>query len=338
MASPVVSIVLPVRNGAATLDRAIHSIVAQGFEDWELVVVDDGSTDTTADCLRSWVRRDTRIRIYPTQYQGLVAALNHGVAMSAGSFIARMDADDEMRSDRLSRQLELFESDPRLGLVSCRVEFGGDRNTSAGYALHVDWLNSLVKPVEITRSRFVESPLAHPSVMWRRSVWEQHGGYRTGDFPEDYELWLRWLEVGVRMQKVPAPLMIWHDSPGRLSRTDQRYHPEAFHRVKAPYVARELRRAGHGRKVWVAGAGRPTRKRAAWLEREGVTIAGYLDLDPRKIGQSFGGRPVISPDDLPSSREAMVVSYLGKRGARQAVQNDLLGRGFIEGVDFWLCA
>ena len=69
--------------------------------------------------------------------------------------------------------------------------------------------------------------------MFRRELVARHGGYRAGDFPEDYELWLRWLDAGVRMAKVPRPLLTWHDSTGRLSRTDARYDPEAFFRLKA---------------------------------------------------------------------------------------------------------
>src|SRR6185436_16591977 len=104
-----------------------------------------------------------------------------------------------------------------IGLVGCLVEFGGDRSASEGYALHVDWINALTTPDEIALNRFVESPLAHPSVMFRRELVEKHGGYRAGDFPEDYELWLRWMEAGARMGKVPRVLLTWQDGPGRLS-------------------------------------------------------------------------------------------------------------------------
>ena len=335
---PRVSIVLPVRNGAGTVDRAIRSVVGQTWIDWELVVVDDGSTDGTVGMVHGWSKMDPRVRLIAAPATGLVAALIRGVSESRGELVARMDSDDEMKPERLAQQVAYLATHETVELVSCGVEFGGDREAHAGYAAHVDWLNSVVTSVQIMCARFVESPLAHPSVMWRREVWAEHGGYRDGEFPEDYELWLRWLDAGVRIAKVPEVLMKWQDSDGRLSRTDPRYSPEAFYRIKAPYIFRELERSAEGRQIWIAGSGRPTRKRVAWLEAAGVGLTGYVDLDPKKIGQRIQDKPVRSPDDLPPPEQAVVLSYVGSRGARKAVQEDLHRRGFKEGTDFWLCA
>jgi hypothetical protein len=226
-----------------------------------------------------------------------------------------------------------------VGVAGCLVEFGGDRVARAGYALHVDWLNALVTPEEIARARFTEQPVANPSVLWRRELAERHGVFRAGDFPEDYELWLRWLDAGVRIAKVPQVLLTWHDAPTRISRTDARYAPEAFFRVKAEWVARELARSGNGRAVWVWGAGRHTRKRAAYLDKWGVRIAGYVDVDAKKIGRGIGGTgaPVIGVEALPAPGEIVVLSYVTTRGAREYNRARLVERGYVEGRDFWMC-
>ncbi len=140
------------------------------------------------------------------------------------------------------------------------------------------------------------------------------------------------------MVKLPEVLLTWHDSPQRASRVDPRYDVEAFFAVKAVYLARELARSDGGRSVWIAGAGRPTRRRAALLEAHGVAIAGYVDIDPRKIGQRVAGRPVLAPEELPPRTEAVVLSYVANRGAREKVRAMLSGQGRCEGRDFWLCA
>ena len=347
MVMPLVSIVLPVRNGAATLTRALASIHAQTWRDWELLAVDDGSTDGTRELLVAAARKDLRVRLVDAPAHGLVPALNEGIAAARGELIARMDADDESHPERLSEQVAALLADPSLGLVGCLVGFGGDRRASTGYALHVDWLNTLVTPGQIALNRFVESPHAHPSVMFRRALVAKHGGYREGDFPEDYELWLRWLDAGVRMAKVPRALLTWHDSPARLSRTDARYSPEAFYRIKAEYVAKEVARVDlSARKrlgvtppeIWVWGAGRPTRKRAVRLERHGVRIAGYIDIDPKKTGRRVGGVPVISPADLPAPGRAFVLGYVATRGARDLIRAELTRQSYMEGRDFLMCA
>jgi glycosyltransferase involved in cell wall biosynthesis len=225
---PLVSVILPVRDAVATLARAVESVRGQTLPAWELLAVDDGSTDGSTELLHAHAREDGRVRVIGGGRRGLVAALNQGLAAARGRLVARLDADDEAHPERLAEQVALLNARPDVGLAGCLLDFGGDRAVNAGYALHVDWLNSLMTPEQIALNRFVESPLAHPSVMFRRELVARHGGYRDGDFPEDYELWLRWLDAGVRMAKVPRVLLTWHDPPWRLSRTDARYDPEKF--------------------------------------------------------------------------------------------------------------
>lgn len=351
--SPVVSVVLPAFDAAATVERAVASIQAQTLADWELIAVDDGSNDGTGERLAALARADPRVRVLRRPHEGIVAALNAGLAEARGAWVARMDADDEMPPARLATQAA-FLADPAqrdVGVVGCRVEFGGDRAAQTGYALHVDWLNSLLTPAEIALNRFVESPFAHPSVMFRRSLVAAHGGYRAGDFPEDYELWLRWLAAGVGMAKVPQTLLRWNDPPARLSRTDRRYDPAAFFRLKAEWITRWLvaervavgsagATPAAGREILIWGAGRPTRKRAAHLAAHGVRISGYIDVDPKKATAALGGSgpPVLRPADLPRPGGTFVLGYVAARGARELIRAALRARGYAEGRDFLMCA
>jgi glycosyltransferase involved in cell wall biosynthesis len=335
-----VSILLPAYNAAATVHRAIESLRAQTYADWELIAVDDGSTDGTREVLLAVAVDEPRLRVLTRPHGGIVSALNAGLAVAAGEFVARMDADDESMPRRLEAQVEWLDLHPDTGLVGCLVEYGGNRATNAGYALHVDWINTVRTAEEIGRSRFVESPFAHPSVMFRRTLSERHGAYRDGEFPEDYELWLRWLDAGVRMEKVPTPLFRWNDPPARLSRTDPRYSPDAFFRMKAAWIAQAVRVAAGERAIWIWGAGRPTRKRAAELERHGLQLAGYIDIDPKKATPALGGRgrPVVHVSALPSPATAFVLGYVSSRGARDLIRSALSTAGFAEGPDFLMCA
>ncbi len=336
---PTISVVMPVWNAAATLGEAIASVLGQTEDHFELVVVDDGSDDGSSAMLDQDARQDARVRVIHVPHRGLVSALNVGLDAARGALVARMDADDVALPERLHLQRAHLAARADVGLVATRVVFDGDRARARGYARHVDWTNTLVSHDDIALARFVESPLAHPSVMFRRALVERFGPYADGDFPEDYELWLRWLDAGVRMEKLAAPLLVWRVAPTRLSRVDRRYAPDAFYRLKARYLARWLARANPWHPGIVAwGAGRATRARLRHLVDEGIRVSAFVDIDPKKIGTCIAGVPVLGPDDLPSPGRCFVVSYVGSLNAREQITARLTASGYRAGVDYVVAA
>jgi glycosyltransferase involved in cell wall biosynthesis len=335
-AQPLVSVVMPVRDAAATLAEALQSLRAQRLEDWELIVVDDGSADETAVLLQQAACADARVQVLTRPARGIAVALQTACREARAPFIARMDADDWMHPSRLAEQVAYLLAQPETGLVSCQVAFGG---TAAGYAAHVDWLNQLMTPEAMSLRRFVEAPVAHPSVMFRRALLDEHGGYRAGSFPEDYELWLRWLEAGVRFAKLPTELLRWNDLPTRLSRTDPRYAVAAFFDMKAAYLARWLaREVPPQRALWLWGAGRVTRRRFSALAGHGVRLCGYVDVDPAKTGRELGGLPVRGFQALPERERSFILVGVGARGARELICQHLEAEGWREGQDYLLVA
>jgi glycosyltransferase involved in cell wall biosynthesis len=339
--TPLVSVLLPVRNSADCLPQALESLLSQTLADFEVLAVDDASDDATDDgcgtlaVLEAFARRDPRIIVVAAGRLGIAEALNHAAGRARGRFLARMDADDVCDPERFALQAGHLEADPLADVIGCRVRFGGDAATSAGYARHVEWINSLLTHEEMALGAFRDAPLAHPSAMFRASALKRLGGYRHGPFPEDYELWLRWLEGGARFAKLPQTLLTWNDPPGRLSRTDPRYGLEAFHALKAGYLARWLAANNpHHPEVWVVGAGRVTRRRAEHLCGHGVRIRAYLDIDPRKIGNSHQGRRVLHHEDVAPPGEAFVVSYVSTPGAAEHVGAFLGSRGYLAGRDY----
>ncbi len=330
----LISVVMPVYNGMPYLHAALDSLLAQTERDFEVIAVDDGSEDATPDILDQYAARDARVRPIRRPREGIVSALNAGLAAANGELIARMDADDLCKPDRLALQRRCLEERPDIGLAATRVEYGGDPAVHRGFSLFVEWTNTLLEPEEIDLNRFVETPLAHPSVMFRRALVDRHGGYRDGPFPEDYELWLRWLDAGVRMIKLPQKLVAWREREDRLSRVHPRYAIEAFYRLKAEYLAKWLRRAGWADRVVVWGAGRTARRRAELLTEWGATIHAYVDIDPRKIGQTLSGRPVWPVDRLPAPGHFFVLPYVGSRGARALIHRCLTDLGYRLGRDF----
>ncbi|MFO7803986.1 MAG: glycosyltransferase, partial [Desulfovermiculus sp.] len=300
---------------------ALESLLQQTFSNFEILAVNNGSTDATGDILRSFAWTEPRLRVLHLEQAGIVAALNHGLHLSRGQYIARMDADDISLPHRFQTQLNTLLAHPQLGLVGGQVVLSRDSESNPGRAAYVQWLNNLISPEDCALHRFVECPLAHPTFMFRSSIPSRLGAYRSGPFPEDYELVLRWAEHGVTLAKAAQPVLIWRDSPSRLSRRDARYFASAMYELKSPFLARWLQKYNpHHPEVIVLGAGRVSRKRVAWLEQEGIRVTAYADISPGKIGQKIHGKRVISVYELPPPGHCFCLSYVGQRGKRNQVK------------------
>jgi glycosyltransferase involved in cell wall biosynthesis len=330
----LVSILLPFRNSAHTLDAAISSIVEQSFDDRELVLIDNASTDESPSIGRRWAGNEPRIRVLHEPRIGIAHALNTGLAHAEGGYIARMDADDISHPERLAEQVAYLDAYPEIGVLGTRTAFVSSVPESRGMQAFVQWQNALLDPHAHYVKRFVDAPLAHPTVMFRRELVEQFGGYDTGPLPEDHELWLRWMDAGVRFAKLPAELLTWNDHAHRLSRTHSNYSVDAFFSTKVKWLAQWLKRRLNGRPVIIAGTSALCRNRAAMLEAEGIVIGAFTDVRPREVpGYTF-----IPHDQLPPAGEAFIVSFISQRGTGDRIAEFLASRGLVEGADFVLAA
>jgi glycosyltransferase involved in cell wall biosynthesis len=335
--SASITVILPFRDAGETIDAALHGLLAQADGAREVLAIDDGSTDSGPLRVRTWARRDARVRLLANRGRGLVSALNLGLARARGELVARMDADDIAHPERLSRQRDHLLAHPAVALLgTCVRAFASEGEVGPGLLRYVAWQNTLLSPAEHALARFIESPLCHPSLMLRRVVLESLGGYRELDGPEDYDLFLRAIASGHQLAKLPEVLLAWRHRAGRATFGDGRYSLAGFRRVKAPFLARVLRDPGRERIVlW--GAGRTGRRLARELTQHGVRVARFIDIDPRKIGSSAQGAPICGADSLDPARD-LVVAAVGARGARELVRAQLLQRGFVEGENAWLAA
>ena len=334
---PIVSILLPCFNAAARLEFALESLASQTLRDFEIVAVDDGSTDETRRILKTWSAKEPRLRVIDRPHQGLVAALQTGLAACRAPLVARMDCDDWAYPQRLERQIRYLEKDPRTTVVGSLVRGTPVETLGEGFKVYIDWLNSLVTPQDIRREFFVESPVVHPSVCYRKEAVLQAGGYQDHGWAEDYDLWMRLYLAGARFAKVPEILLDWRESSGRLTRTDSRYSLENFLRAKAHYLARGPLLDRNAVFIW--GAGMMGRRISKHLERQGAPLAAFIDIDPKKIGRTRRGHPILAPEALPSwwSRYTapVLLAAVGARGARVLIRSRLQGLGLEEGQDWW---
>ena len=248
-----------------------------------------------------------------------------------------MDADDRAHPERLARQAAFLDCHAEVGLVSCRVAGFPAEQVRQGFAIYLEWQNGLLSDADIRREIFIESPLPNPSVTFRREVLLGAGGYQDHGWAEDYDLFLRLYLAGVGFAKLPQVLVEWREHPGRLTRTDRRYSLENFLRIKAYYLARGPLAGRQAVAIW--GAGMVGRRLGRQLIQLGVPVDAYIDIDPRKIGSTRRGRPVLPPEALPDwwgrFKNPALLAAVGARGARQLIRQHLAALGLHEGQDWW---
>lgn len=214
---PAVSVVMSVYNAAGTLRETIDSILAQEEADFELIVVDDGSSDASGALLDDCAARDPRVRVIHQPNQGLTRALITGCDAARGVYIARHDAGDLSKPRRLARQRQLLDGDPRLAFVSCSTDFIGPRGeylfTSRAPAI----ATSPVGLAEAAAGGASIGPTHHGSVMFRRAAYREAGGYRPQFyFGQDWDLWYRLGERGL-FQSIDEPLYLARVTPDSIS-------------------------------------------------------------------------------------------------------------------------
>lgn len=232
--NPVISVVLPVYNCAQYVGEAVQSILDQTFTDFELIIIDDGSTDQTPDVLREY--RDPRIRRITQSNQGLAATLNRGIGLARGGYIARQDADDISLPERFHKQILYLESHPTCALVGTWAEIWQERERTERRHRH---------PCESSTLKFellFNNPFVHSSVVLRKTALDRVGGYAPDGFPQtgDYELWSR-IAHEYDVGNVPEIFQIYREVGGSLSR------------VSVPPVADQLVMLSAANIAWAAG-------------------------------------------------------------------------------------
>ena len=214
---PKVSVLIPVYNAEAYVGASVQSILAQTYQNFELIVIDDGSTDGSCKVIQDWATQDDRIRFISRSNRGMARTLNEMLGLAKGELIARLDADDLACPDRLQKQVAYMDAHCECGVLGSGVV-----NIDAeGDPLNVELFPTIHEEIEQRMLRG-QGGIIHPSTMLRRSVVVEHGGYSTNcPVVEDQELWLR-LSLHTRLANLAEPLIQYRVHSGNMSFTGAR--------------------------------------------------------------------------------------------------------------------
>jgi len=281
---------MSVRDGGSYLAEALASIRAQTLREWELVIIDDGSVDGTADILAAAAKGDSRIRVFRQERLGLVTALNRAVTEAQGELFARMDADDRAHPERLERQVSFMAAHPEVGVLGTALRRFG--------AADGVWLRP-TEDADIRAALLFEAPLAHPTVMLRRSLLESTAGevYRE-DFraAEDIDLWER-LAANTRFANLDEPLLGYRVHTAQVTQVATGVMAQNGARVRCRWLKQlgltpsEIELSRHEAVAWLrAGTLAELAAAGVWLDRirEANRMSGLLQ--PEALDAVLGRR------------------------------------------------
>jgi glycosyltransferase involved in cell wall biosynthesis len=315
---PALSVLLPVRNAGPWLGPALASLWRQTMRDFEVIAVDDGSTDGSGERLERAAALEPRLRVIRTAAAGLPAALNTALACARAPVIARHDADDLSHRARFERQLGHLAAYPRDAVVGSRLRLFPSTHVAGGMRRWVRWHNALLTHEAMARESLIDSPLAHGTAMIRRAWLTRLGGWRDRGWPEDVDLWLRLLAAGARLAKCAETLYAWRQHPESATRRDPRYTPARFadlrlETLRTGFLARR-------RSASLVGVGRTLEEWRTRLAAAGIAVSAIEAARPR---------PEVMRALLPRT-----VLVFGAAPARARWRRALLDRGLVELRDF----
>jgi glycosyltransferase involved in cell wall biosynthesis len=322
-----VSILMPAYNAEDYVVPCIHSILAQDFIDWELIVIDDFSTDTTFQILQTFVRQDERINLFRNQAKGIIPALALAFSRANGQYITRMDADDLMPSTKLGVLYNIAKHNPKT-IATGQVQYFSDSLVTEGYLRYQNWLNDVLVEHSFEANIYRECIVASPNWMVHRSCFDNEINLADLNYPEDYDLVFKWYQKGYNFSGAPILTHLWREHPERTSRNSDIYQQESFFRLKTNYFIKlELK---PNEKIQLIGAGKKGKLVASILQENSISFDWF------EYQKNEGMNGVLSVQKLVPQCKTILTNWPVDEGLRIDVKKFIDSKGFVFGKNIWL--
>jgi len=306
-----ISILMPVKNAIPFLKECLDSIIAQGYENWELIAVNDHSTDGTYTLLEEYEQKDDRIRIYQNNGQGIIHALRTGYQKSSGIAITRMDADDIMHPNKLEWMHRLLKINGHGYLVLGLVKYISDKPLGEGYLKYESWLNQLSLTERNFEEIYKECVVPSPCWMLYKTDLEMIGHFASDIYPEDYELCFRFRRAGFKIKTVKEKIHFWRDHPNRSSRQDPNYTDNRFLELKTKYFLEDDYQSDKPLLVW--GAGKKGKLITKLLKDKGISFRWFTN-NQNKIGHTINEVKLEEVAELERQKNSQLIIAIAEKG------------------------
>lgn len=315
-----VSIILPVKNVERWIEETLSSIQQQTYQDWELVIVDDHSQDRTWEILNSYSRQQPdKIQLYRNPGEGIIPALQFALSKCSGRYVTRIDGDDLMPPDRLKLHVEKLISAPKKTIVTGKVQYFHENEISEGYRKYENWLNERIARDDHFKHIYRECVIASPNWICFREDLLDHNLFDFLEYPEDYDLVLKWYQNNFEVLSVNETTLLWREHPDRTSRNSESYQQKAFFELKIKrLIEKEYNKS---KRIGVIGKGQKANLCATILNEFGIHCEQYND--PGKL------------DELPQRSIDLLLIAVYPEGRISEIESFLSSQGYLLGHNAW---
>lgn len=332
MDDQLISILMPVKNVGLYLEECLISIQGQTLEHWELIAVNDHSTDHSENILNSFAAKDSRIRMLQNKGKGIIEALRTGYAESRGNFIHRMDADDLMVLDKLETLKRTLEKVGMGHVATAKVHYFAKKGVNEGYLRYEKWLNTLCDQNNHWDELFKECVIASPNWMMYRTDFETCGGFNSDIYPEDYDLVFRMFQSGFQVSCAPKVTHLWRDHSERSSRNDANYANNTFFEIKIHYFLAIKQNPERPLMIW--GAGKKGKRLAKLLQKRNLPFT-WVSNNPNKHGKEIYDQLMESFENIATQDNPQIVITVALKNAKQEIVSFLTNLSLKEGEDYF---
>lgn len=328
----LISILMPVKDTERFLVECLESIVNQSEKNWELIAVNDGSSDNSLSILKEFSKKDDRILVFNNTGNGIIDALCLAYSKCKGNFITRMDSDDIMSLDKLEvMKANLLKSG--RGYISLGlVKYFSEIELGLGFKSYETWLNKLTLTGANFEGIYKECVIPSPCWMVFREDFENAEAFRPNDYPEDYDLAFRFYSFGLKPIPCNKVLHFWRDYATRTSRTHIHYADNTFLEIKARYFLELEYDASKNLVVW--GAGDKGKRIAKILIEKGIEFYWICD-NPKKIGKHIYEQEMLPFTELEYIKNSQSIITVANFNAQKEIKNYFNGINLILNKDYF---
>lgn len=328
-----ISVLMPVKNAMPYLTECLDSILNQTETNWELIAIDDHSTDMSRAVLQSYADRDNRITCLPNDGKGIIDALRTAYASSSGRYITRMDADDIMSADKLSTLRSKLIIHGAGHLAVGGVTYFSDGELGDGYRRYEAWLNRLTAEGDNFIQIYKECVIPSPCWMLHRDDFEQVGAFDSDVYPEDYDLAFRMYQTGLEVIPCTENLHLWRDYGTRTSRNDPNYADNRFLDLKCHHFLQHDYDMTRSVAVW--GAGKKGKAIIKNLQEAYIEELHWITDNQNKIGHDIYDITLMSSEQITDLDLPQIIIAVANDEENAAIQDRLNAMGYYTMIDYF---